>query len=206
MKILHRGAEAILYLEDNRLIKERISKSYRHKKIDETKRKYPTRKEFKLLQKAKELKISVPTPYTVDEKEMKISMEYLTGEVLKEKLDDYTKQKRVLICKLIGEQLALMHDNNIIHGDLTTSNMILKDNKVYFLDFGLGYISIKAEDKAVDLHLLKQALESKHYTHYEESYESILQGYKKSKNYKLVLERLDKVEKRGRYKRKSQNL
>jgi Kae1-associated kinase Bud32 len=202
MKILHKGAEAILYKKDNNLIKERITKNYRHKVIDKNKTKYPTRREFKLLTKAKEL-INVPTPIEVDENNSKITMEYLEGDVLKTTLDTYPKTKREKVAKSIGEQIATMHDNNIIHGDLTTSNMILKDNKVYFIDFGLGKISTKLEDKATDLKLLQQAFESKHYKHDDELIKNTLKGYKKSINYKETMERLEKVNKRGRYKRKS---
>ncbi len=201
MKVLHKGAEAILYKENNNLVKERITKGYRHKTIDINKTKYPTRREFKLLTKAKET-INVPTPIKVDEKSSKIIMEYINGDVLKSTLDEYSKTKREKVAKLIGEQIALMHDENIIHGDLTTSNMILKDEKVFFIDFGLGKISHKAEDKATDLKLLQQAFKSKHFKHDEELIKNTLKGYKKSKNYKEILERLEKVNKRGRYKRK----
>ena len=78
--------------------------------------------------------------------------------------------------------------------------MILKNNKVYFIDFGLGYISHKYEDKAVDIHLLKQALEAKHFQNYKELLKEIFTGYSKSKDSKIVFERLKAVEKRGRYK------
>ncbi len=203
MKILHQGAEAILYLDKSNLVKERISKSYRHPTIDNNKRKYPTRREYKLLRKAMEVGLNVPKPIDFNEIDMKIVMEHIKGDVLKETLDNYKEEKRDKVSKLIGEQIALMHDNDIIHGDLTTSNMILKQDQVFLIDFGLGSISLKSEDKAVDLHLLKQALESKHYRHHEDLYTSFLQGYKKSKNYKETLERLEKVEKRGRYKRKN---
>ena len=202
MKILHRGAEAILYLDKSNLIKERIKKSYRHPTIDENKRKYPTRREFKLLRKAMEVGLNVPKPIDFDENEMKVIMEYIKGDVLKETLDTYQEEKRKEVAKSIGQQIALMHDNSIIHGDLTTSNMILKKDQVFLVDFGLGSISLKSEDKAVDLHLLKQALESKHCMHHEELFKSFLQGYKKSKEYSKTLERLKKVESRGRYKRK----
>jgi len=202
MKILHRGAEAILYLDKSNLIKERIKKSYRHPTIDENKRKYPTRREFKLLRKAMEVGLNVPKPVDFDENEMKVIMEYIKGDVLKETLDTYQEEKRKEVAKSIGQQIALMHDNNIVHGDLTTSNMILKKDQVFLVDFGLGSISLKSEDKAVDIHLLRQALESKHYKHHEELYKSFLQGYKKSKEYSKTLKRLEKVESRGRYKRK----
>jgi len=106
----------------------------------------------------------------------------------------------------VGGKIAKMHDKDIIHGDLTTSNMIIRNpslstRKVYFVDFGLGFDSKKIEDKAVDLYLLKQALESKHYKHFEESFKEVIEGYKLSKNWKEVLNRLKKVEKRGRYKK-----
>lgn len=202
MKMQHQGAEAILYLDKSNLIKERIKKSYRHPTIDLNKRKYPTRREYKLLKKAREVGLNVPEPIDFDENEMKVVMEYIKGDVLKETLDNYQEEKRKEVTKLIGQQVALMHDNDIIHGDLTTSNMILKNDQVFLIDFGLGSISLRSEDKAVDIHLLKQALESKHYKHYEELYNSFLQGYKKSKNYKETLARLEKVEDRGRYKRK----
>jgi TP53 regulating kinase and related kinases len=201
-KILYSGAEAHLYLEDNKLVKERISKGYRHEFIDNMKRKYPTRKEFKILMKAKKF-MNVPEAFEVDDVNMKVVMEFVEGDVLKESLDNYSKKKREEVCKLIGIQMAKMHDNNIIHGDLTTSNMILKKDKVFFIDFGLGYISHRIEDRAVDLHLLRQAFESKHFKYSEELFKNMLKGYKKSSNFKEVLERLKKVEMRGRYKRKN---
>tara|TARA_Y100000034_G_scaffold136400_1_gene212626 strand:+ start:3903 stop:4514 length:612 start_codon:yes stop_codon:yes gene_type:complete len=203
MEILHSGAEAILYLENGNLVKERVSKSYRNEHIDLSKRKYPTRRENKLLLKSKEIGMNVPKVLMFDDSDMKIIMEYLEGDVLKGKLDDYSSEKRDKICKKIGEQVALMHDNNIIHGDLTTSNMILNKDDVYFIDFGLGMISDKDEHKAVDLKLLRQAFDSRHYKYNEEFYKWFLEGYKKSKNFESIIKRLEKVEKRGRYKRKN---
>ena len=201
MKIVGRGAESILYLKKDRLVKDRISKGYRHKEIDLMKRKYPTRREAKLLTDASKFGVNVPKVFDMDDNSMKVEMEFIKGDMLKDILDDSKKRKE--ICKKVGEQISLLHDNNVIHGDLTTSNMLLFKNKVYFIDFGLGFYSDKGEDKAVDLHLLRQAFESKHYKHDKEFFKSVLNGYKKSKNYSKVLERLEKVEKRGRYKRKS---
>lgn len=202
-KIIQQGAEAILYKEGNILIKERVPKKYRHPEIDIAKRKYPTRSEAKLLVKAKNVGINVPELIDSDDESMKISMEFLDGDVLKNKLDKYSKSKRNKVCELIGEQVALMHDGEIIHGDLTTSNMIYKDGKVYFIDFGLGFVSNKVEGMAVDIHLLSQAFESKHYKVSDELYKYFLKGYHKKKDYKKVLERLEQVEKRGRYKNKN---
>jgi len=200
-KLIGRGAEAILYIENNKLIKERIKKNYRINEIDEKLRKYRTRSESKLIQNSG---INVPKILSVNDKTMKIEMEYIKGDLIKNILDNLDKKEREKLCKEIGEQIAILHDKNIIHGDLTTSNMIVKENKIYFIDFGLGYNSLRIEDKAVDLHLLKQALESKHYKVFEECFNAILKSYKKSVNYDVVMERLKKVEQRGRYKRKNE--
>ena len=197
-EIIGKGAEAVLIKKNDQLIKDRIKKSYRISYLDLKLRKTRTKKESKLLQKASEL-IPVPTLIKTDEKE-KIEMQFIDGKKLSEHLD--TIPNSLEICKLIGNNIAILHDNNIIHGDLTTSNMIYeeKERKVYFIDFGLGYESSKIEDKAVDLHLIKQALEAKHFKDYEKFFKEILEGYKISKNHKEVLKRLEKVESRGRYK------
>ena len=127
-------------------------------------------------------------------------MPFIDGKKLSEHLDNFPLTKQKSICKRIGESVAKLHDADIIHGDLTTSNMILVEDKIFFIDFGLGFISHKFEDKAVDLHLLKQALEAKHFKNWKQLFDSAFKGYEKSKDSKIVLERLKAVEKRGRYK------
>lgn len=197
MEIIKQGAEAVIYLDGDYLIKERIRKPYRIDDIDLKLRISRTRKEAKLLQKLE----NSPQVFGVDENKMTIKMEFLDGKLIKNILNGMHKEKRGLLLREIGRGIARMHDKDIIHGDLTTSNMILKD-KVYFIDFGLGFVSNRIEDKAVDLHILRQALDSKHYLHSDESFKEILKGYKQNRVWKEVLSRLEKVEKRGRYKRK----
>ncbi len=196
MKLIGKGAEAELYQDKDKVIKKRISKGYRIKELDNTLRKSRTRREAKVLQK---LPKEIPAPELIhmDDKNMDIDMTYVKGEKVRDILDN-----NLSICKEIGEKIAIMHNAGIIHGDLTTSNMIF-NNKVYFIDFGLSYFSEKIEDKAVDLHLMRQALESKHYKVYEKAFEQVLKGYKfKSNNFKAIIERLEKVEARGRNKGK----
>src|SRR3989344_338537 len=145
MKIICQGAEAILYQEKNKLIKERIPKTYRIKEIDDKLRKFRTRRE---------------------------------GKFLEDILDGLSISERNKICRQIGQEISKLHEQNIIHGDLTTSNMIYYKDKIYFIDFGLSFFSHKIEDKAVDLHLLKKALQSKHYKHFESTFKTILSSYK----------------------------
>lgn len=196
-KIIQIGAEAKLYLKSSEvLVKERVKKGYRISEIDEKLRKRRSKREAKVLEKAK-----CNVPRFIDLKNYKIEMEYLTGDVLKGVLDKSKNKKKM--CYELGLQIAKLHESNIIHGDLTTSNAIWQDNKIYLIDFGLSYSSHKTEDRAVDLKLLKQAIESKHYLNFDKYTNWILESYEK--NYsksKEVLERLEKVEKRGRYKRK----
>jgi len=197
-KIIQQGAEAKIILNGDFIVKNRIKKSYRLPELDKKIRKRRTKSESKLLTKASEI-INSPKPLETKEFD-KIKMPYIKGKKLSEHLDNFPLKKQKEICKIIGQEIAKLHDENIIHGDLTTSNMILFNENIYFIDFGLGYISRKFEDKAVDLHLLKQALEAKHFKNWQELIKEVDKGYKESKESKKILERLKAVEKRGRYK------
>jgi len=272
-KILQQAAEAIILLnENNEIIKKRIKKSYRINEIDEKIRKQRTRSEAKLLEKCSKF-IDVPKIIKVDEKEKEIFMEFIDGKKLSHWLDKFSDSEAKKICLEIGRQIAVLHDNNIIHGDLTTSNMILVDNsdssinqktalnnkpqknldinninnkitpnkrargeqfgetnynkdnepnwekvyeeainhqpsdseadkdelKVYFIDFGLSFHSARIEDKAVDLHLIRQALEAKHFEKWHEFFNWIIEGYD-SKDKEKILKQFKIVEARGRYK------
>jgi TP53 regulating kinase-like protein len=195
-KILFQGAEAIITLSNNQVIKHRIKKSYRIKELDDRLRKFRTRSEAKIIEK---LNGTIPVPKIIktDNQEL-ITMEFINGKKLSDNLEklDYLK-----IAKSIGDSIAKMHDKDIIHGDLTTSNMIEKDNLVYLIDFGLAYHSKKIEDKAVDLHLLKQALEAKHFTIHKEFFNKFLDSYL-PKDKLEIIKRIKVIESRGRYKDK----
>ena len=83
MKIIKRGAEAILYLENDQLVKERIKKSYRLPEIDIKLRKLRTRKENKLLSEARRIGVETPKIFSIDEQGFKINMEFIESKVLK---------------------------------------------------------------------------------------------------------------------------
>ena len=203
LKLIQQGAEAKILLDEknNLIVKDRISKSYRHPDLDAQIRKRRTKSETKLLEKAFKI-ISVPKLIKTDEKE-KIEMQFINGKKLSENLNNFALEKQKEICREIGESVAKLHKENIIHGDLTTSNMILVEDKIYFIDFGLGYISNKTEDKAVDLHLLKHALEAKHFKNCEILIKEISKSYEKilgKIEAKKIFERMKAIEKRGRYR------
>ena len=200
MKKIGAGAEAIIYLNKDTVIKDRIKKGYRLKQIDEKLRKFRTRRETKILEKLHAIDFPIPKLILSDDKKMLIKMEFLKGKKLRDVLN---KNNCAKLCKQLGRKIAILHNNSIIHGDLTTSNMILNE-EIYFIDFGLSFFSEKVEDKAVDIHLLRQALESKHHKIFKNAFKAVLSGYKtKNHDYNTIIKRLEKVEARGRYKGKS---
>jgi len=191
-KVLSIGAEAVLTLDKKRnvVIKERVPKSYRIPELDKKIRSFRTRREAKVLDKLEPFGFT-PKVIMADNDHI-LEIEYIDGKRLSEVLETQDTES---LSSEIGKKIKQIHDKGIIHGDLTTSNMILKE-KLYFIDFGLSFFSEKIEDKAVDLHLLGQALESKHHTISKTMFENIKQSY----GDKDVLARLEDVEKRGRNK------
>ena len=200
-RFIAQGAEAKLFLEHRKIIKNRFPKSYRIKEIDDKLRGFRTRREAKILQKLQAISFPAPKLIKTDEKENLI-IEKIEGKLIKDVLE---KRDFKNLCSQIGRKIAILHNNSVIHGDLTTSNMI-SNKEIYFIDFGLSFFSEKAEDKAVDLHLLKEGLESKHYKIWEDCFKCALDAYKKeAKKSSETLERLEIVEKRGRYRAKSRS-
>ncbi len=200
MQIIFRGAEAIIYKKGNKVIKERIKKGYRIRQIDLKIRKERTRREARLLEKSREIGVLTPRVLRIDEKNCKIEMEFIEGVKLKDYLDKAPKEKLAKLGMKIGKIVGKLHSYDIIHGDLTTSNFILSNEKLFLIDFGLGFVSKRIENKGTDLHLLLEALRSTHPKIAREFWEYIIKGYKSVyKNAKDVIERLKEIEKRGRY-------
>ena len=195
-KILSIGAEAVVTLEKkNRqkiIVKKRHKKSYRISEIDDRLRSSRTKREVKVLEKLAVFGFVPNVLYT--DNETNIELEYLNGERLSEILENHDV---AAVGAEIGKKIKQLHEQGIIHGDLTTSNMILTERGVYLIDFGLSLFSQKEEDKAVDLHVLEQALESKHHTVSKKMFAAVLNAY----NDKKVLKRLEEVQIRGRNKR-----
>jgi len=198
MTIIAQGAEAILRKQENTVVKERIAKEYRVPALDSKLRRARTRREAKILEKLQTINFPAPRLQKMDDKQMHIVMDFIDGSTVKEVLH----QNPNALAREIGRKIGILHKHNIIHADLTTSNMI-QNSEIHFIDFGLSFVSDKVEDKAVDLHLLDRALESKHHDIYEQCITAALEGYKEGNpGWEAVFARLDKVEMRGRNKKK----
>ncbi|MCK4714754.1 MAG: Kae1-associated serine/threonine protein kinase, partial [Candidatus Aenigmarchaeota archaeon] len=173
--------------------------------LDEKIRSQRTRTEERLISRARRAGVSAPTVWETGRS--KIVMEFIEGPTVKECLNGMAKVHRLKVYSQIGKAAASLHKAGVMHGDLTTSNMILrgdeqeKSGKLYVIDFGLSRTSQRVEDHAVDLYLLYEALKAAHYRFLEESWKNIIKAYKY--NYTIadkVLERLEKIEKRRRYR------
>ncbi len=203
------GAEAIIYADDAIVVKDRFEKTYRHPDLDRRLRKSRTRREGKVLTKLSEIGLAAPGLIEMDDKEMKVRMDLVPGDMVKTVIDDLESAGDaagyVKLCREIGEKVAVLHNNGLVHQDLTTSNMILHAEKkeIFLIDFGLSFFSNKVEDHAVDLHLLKHALESRHHRIFEKCFAAVIDAYKKrADKADETMSRLERVEKRGRNKTK----
>lgn len=205
--LIKKGAEADLYMEqwhDRRVImKRRPPKAYRQPKLDTHIRTQRTLHEPSLLHRAKKAGVPTPTIYMVDLRDANIIMEHVEGKQIKQVLNDLPQEEKRRICKQIGSMIGRLHKNGIIHGDLTTSNMILTTTgRIVLVDFGLGEYSNETEAQGVDLHLMKRALQSTHHKYARECYQAIITGYANTvgkRTADTVLEKISEIERRGRY-------
>ncbi|AXV41058.1 MAG: Kae1-associated kinase Bud32 [Methanobacterium sp. BAmetb5] len=207
-ELLAKGAEANIYpdhyLDEEVLVKKRVVKGYRIKEIDAYLRKKRTKNEAKLLAEAKRCGVVTPLVYDVDLKEHSITMEKVRGIEVKKifSSEDHLDLNQIQsISRTIGENVARLHDCGLIHGDLTTSNLILgEDGKsVVFIDFGLGKVSDLVEDKGVDLLVFKKAINGIHHDISQECFDHILKGYEGARDYRAVVAKIEEIEGRGRY-------
>lgn len=200
MDIIYKGAEAVLYkdkyLDMPVIRKERKPKKYRIRELDDKIKKERIRKESRVMREARE-HLKTPHVIQVNMDTYTITMEHIKGETLKERIIK-GKEDPEEVGREVGESLNQLHNADIVHNDLTTSNMIRKNGEIYFIDFGLAEKTEKIEDKAMDLLVFKKMLKS---THWEEI-NDVWRGLKDSYINKETLKRLKKIEKRVRYSEK----
>lgn len=205
--LIKKGAEASLFLENwhgrKVILKRRLPKQYRLSKLDEQIKLERTAHEPQIIHKAKEAGVSTPTIFMVDMANSTIVMEFVEGKQVKQILNSLSEEERLKLCCQIGSLIGRLHSCGIVHGDLTTSNMILTPHgKTVFVDFGLSEITEDLEVRGVDLHLMKRAFQSTHYKYAEQCFEAVMKGYAEVVGNNLaknVLEKSQEIEKRGRY-------
>lgn len=192
MALFAQGAEAKLYSLGSMVVKHRFKKEYRHPEIDRILIKRRTRAEKRILQRLFNSGVNVPRLLEGDvlPKDSTIYMEKIDGPSLRD-----AKVKDGLFVEL-GNLVRSIHDLNIVHGDLTTSNFLLRKGKLFAIDFGLAFFSAKDEDKAVDLYVLERAIGCAHKGNLVEAF---YEGYGTGK----VVQKLQEVRRRGRKREES---
>lgn len=198
MDVIYRGAEAVLYkdqyLDIPVIRKERKPKKYRIKDIDKKIRTHRIKKEARMMSKARK---AVKTPYIfqINQETTTLTMEKVNGKTLKERIKEKEENPEE-IGKEIGRLIKKLHNEDITHNDLTTSNMIRsRDGDIYFIDFGLAENTEKVEDKAMDLLVFKKMLKSTHWKNTQKIWRNLKEQYGEGR----ILEKLKEIEARGRY-------
>jgi TP53 regulating kinase-like protein len=202
MKLIKKGAEGDIFLTryENTvaILKTRKKKQYRNQILDDKIRKSRTVRESTILSEVKKFGVRTPLVYQVNHNDCTILMQQIKGNVVR----DLTGNKLISACREIGKITGTLHKNGIMHGDLTTSNFILSNGKIYTIDFGLSQRTAKIEDHAVDLRLFKEILNSAHVSMMKSLWSSFLKGYRSTvgyDRYNQILNHVSVIEGRGRY-------
>lgn len=201
--LLKRGAEAELrkteFLGRAAVEKARVPKAYRLAILDDELRRARVRTEAKLMAEARAAGVSVPILYDIDLVGNRIVMELVEGPTAKEVLDAGGARANE-IAHGIGRIIGRLHRAGIVHGDLTTSNMIVRDGQIVLIDFSLGAKDASLEARGVDLRVLREGLTSAH-AHASAFYRGVVSGYREvfGRGAEEVLLKVKEIESRGRY-------
>lgn len=188
MRVIAKGAEALLYLEDwlglTVLVKERTPKGYRDPVFDKMIRVRRTINEARLMMDAADLGVKTPVIYDVDVVRTRIRMQYLNSLTLNHviKNNGYSKLVKELMNRM-GALVGMLHNGGILHGDPTPANVIVNNGDEYLIDFGLGeklkptWDSKYLRKAALDLNVLLRSLESNYGEYSEQLFNDFINGY-----------------------------
>jgi len=204
---LHRGAEADLSLATigpwRVVIKRRVKKKYRNPSLDEQIRHDRTFSEASIIHEARTAGARVPSIVGMDIENNAIIMTHVDGTVARERLDEMGINEARKFFRSLGEQIGLLHTGGIVHGDLTTSNVIVSPSGAPFIvDFGMARRSVETEDRGVDLHLLQRSIVASHSKDPSSMMNAMIRGYELSAGKKVASSTWRKareIARRGRY-------
>lgn len=208
-ELIFQGAESRVYSgqynSQAAIMKERFEKKYRHPELDRKLTKERIKAEIKAYEKISKkcgtLAASMPKILFSDNRTIVMTRVNDACNVSEFIHQNETSQPELVkkILAQIGVIIGKIHKCNLVHGDLTTSNFLVKivgDNQeVIPIDFGLASQSTSNEDRAVDLYVLERAFES---THPKVEFGTILESYEKEMGTDTAIKRLAVVRSRGR--------
>jgi len=207
-RLLYKGAEADVILGNwqglEAVFKVRKPLTYRLRVLDESIRRQRTVREAEMIHLAKKAGVASPVLYNVDVPASTIVMEFVRGERVKDLVPSLTDGELDKVFFEFGEAAAKLHRSGIMHGDLTTANVVRRAGRLVFIDFGLSVRTERLEDHAVDLRLIKETLVGAHADVSAEALDSLYGGYASvvgPSRSRAVLKQLQNIERRGRYAR-----
>jgi TP53 regulating kinase-like protein len=205
-ELIARGAESVIMKVERWnqpfVLKWRQSKPYLLPDIDTHLKKTRTTRECKMLSVARSLGVRTPAVYAMNMSEFTILMDYINGSQLKQLVNEIHEDKIEQLCNEFGHSIAMLHKGGVVHGDPTTSNVIIdSESRLWLIDFGLAEMNATVEMKGVDLHLIHRALETTHWDIQELMLDATIAGYSKTMGNasKDILSRMEEIRDRGRY-------
>lgn len=217
MQLVTQGAEALLFktalLDPNNFaaVKIRPVKAWRHPTLDKKLSRQRILAEARVLNKCRKEGVSVPAVLSMDWEKGWMASEWIDGMTVKEAIrsrDTADDAALEILLQKIGAAVGKLHGIGVIHGDLTTSNMMIRSGsdsgerseEIVLIDFGLATQAVQEEDRAVDLYVLERAFGSTH-PREEDKFQTMLEAYATTfKGAKSTLRRLEDVRMRGRKK------
>lgn len=207
-KLVYRGAEADIFLGSWRsrkaIFKVRKRLPYRLEALDLEIRNQRTLREAEMLHRVKAAGVPSPYLYFLDAPGSTLVMEYVPGPRMKEAVGSLPNSEAMSLFRELGSDAARVHKAGIMHGDLTTSNVLVRDGRLVFIDFGLSVYSNRLEDHAVDMRLIKETITGAHPDLAPKALAALFEGYEAvagERLHRATLGQLRAIERRGRYAR-----
>jgi TP53 regulating kinase and related kinases len=207
-RLLYKGAEADVILSVwqglDAVYKVRKPLPYRLSVLDHAIRRQRTIHEAEMIHQSKRAGVPAPFLYNVDVPGTTLVMEYVQGDRVRDLIPSMPKQELDQVFLLFGREAAKLHASGIMHGDLTTANVIRRKGGLVFIDFGLSIRTTRLEDHAVDLRLIKETLVGAHPQVSAAALDALARGYESvvgPERARAVMKQLQNIERRGRYAR-----
>jgi len=207
-RLLYKGAEADVVLGDwqglEAVFKVRKPLTYRLQVLDEAIRRHRTVHEAEMIHLAKKAGVASPFLYNVDIQSSTLAMQFVRGERVKDMVASLSSSELDRMFFEFGQNVAKLHRFGIMHGDLTTANVVRSGGRLVFVDFGLSVRTTRLEDHAVDLRLIKETLVGAHPDVSARALDALNRGYASvvgPARSRAVLKQLQNIERRGRYAR-----
>ena len=207
-RLLYKGAEADVVRGEwqglDAVFKIRKPLTYRLPVLDEAIRRQRTLREADMIHLAKRAGVQAPFLYHIDPPAATLVMEFVKGDRVKDLVGSLPEEETGGLFLQFGREVAKLHSAGIMHGDLTTANVVRRDHGLVLIDFGLSIRTQRIEDHAVDLRLIKETLVGAHSDIASAALEALYRGYGAivgPARSRAVFKQLQNIERRGRYAR-----